>query len=317
MLAAVMSARTCFSFAAVILLSLAALSCRRESVPASAPTNAAPHQAAAGTNPTIYQVKGVIQELFPERKKVKIAHEDIPGYMEAMTMMLDVREAKELQGLQAGDSVTFRMLVTEDDGWIDQLKKIDGPRTPLPGPSGNFRPVRDVEPLAVGDKIPDYAFTNTAGRVARISDFQGRALGFTFIFTRCPFPTFCPRLSGNFEAAQERLKAMSGGPTNWHLLSITIDPDYDTPERLKEYSAKYKADPRHWDYVTAPLIDITAIGEQFGLQFWRANPSEPINHNVRTVVIDANGVVQWTTPENDFKVDSFVEQMVKAAKAAK
>lgn len=309
-----MSARTHFSFAAVLLLSLAALSCRQESSPPSAPTNATP-QAATGTNPTIYQVKGVIKELHPERKKVLIDHEDIPGYMEAMTMMLDVREDRELKGLQAGDSITFRMLVTEDDGWIDQLKKIDGPRTPLPSQPSGFRPVREVEPLAVGDKIPDYTFTNTLGRAVRISDFKGRALAFTFIFTRCPFPTFCPRLSGNFEAAQEKLKAISGGPTNWHFLSITIDPDYDTVERLKEYSAKYKADPAHWSHVTAPLIDITAIGEQFGLQFWRANPSEPINHNVRTVVIDASGVVQWTTPENDFKIDAFVEQMVKAAKA--
>lgn len=317
MFAAVMSSRTHFSLIGALALALAALSCSQQSAPSNPPvpasTNSAPH-AATGTNPTIYQVKGVIKELFPERKKVLIDHEDIPGYMEAMTMMLDVREDKELQGLQAGDSITFRMLVTEDDGWIDQLKKVDGPRTPLPSKPSGFRPVREVEPLAVGDKIPDYTFTNTLGRIVRLSDFKGQALGFTFIFTRCPFPTFCPRLSSNFEAAQEKLKAMSGGPTNWHLLSITIDPDYDTPERLKEYSAKYKVDLQHWNHVTAPLIDITAIGEQFGLQFWRANPAEPINHNVRTVVIDANGVVQWTTPETDFKVDSFVEQMVKAAR---
>lgn len=294
------------------LLALAALSCRQEgSSPAS--TNATPH-AVAGTNPQIYQVKGLIKELLPEKKKVKIAHEDIPGYMEAMTMMLDVRDAKELDGLQPGDSVTFRMLVTEDDGWIDQLKKVDGPRTPLPPEPSSFRRVRDVEPLAVGDKMADYTFTNTLGRAVRISDFKGKALAFTFIFTRCPFPTFCPRLSSNFETAQQQLKTINGAPTNWHMLSITIDPDYDTPERLKEYSTRYHADPQHWDYLTAPLIDITAIGEQFGLQFWRANPAEPINHNVRSVVVDANGIIQWITPDNDFKPGVLAEQMVKAAR---
>ena len=306
--------RQCSIFALVVatLAALAALSCRQEGS-SPAPTNTTSH-AVAGTNPQIYQVKGLINELLPEKKKVKIAHEDIPGYMEAMTMMLDVRDAKELGGLQPGDTVTFRMLVTEDDGWIDQLKKIDGPRTPLPPEPSTFRRVRDVEPLAVGDTMADYTFTNTLGRAVRISDFKGHALAFTFIFTRCPFPTFCPRLSSSFETAQQQLKTMSGGPTNWHMLSITIDPDYDTPERLKEYSARYHADPQHWDYLTAPLIDITAIGEQFGLQFWRANPAEPINHNVRSVVVDANGIIQWITPDTDFKPDVLAEQMVKAAR---
>lgn len=230
-------------------------------------------------------------------------------------MMLDVKEAAELAGLQAGDTVSFRMLVTDDDGWIDQLKKIEGPRTPLPPEPATFRRVREVEPLAVGDKLPDYTFTNSMGRVVRLSEFQGRALAITFIFTRCPFPTFCPRLSSNFSEAAEKLKAMSGGPTNWHLLSLTIDPEYDTPERLEGYARRYKADANHWDHLTGALIDITAISEAFGLQFWRANPNEPINHNVRTVVVDATGRIQWITPENEWKPDTLVEQMVRAARA--
>ncbi len=275
----------------------------------------APDQSAVSTNVTTYHVKGVIREVFPEKKKVRITHEDIPGYMEAMTMMLDVRDARDLASFQPGDSVSFRMLVTEDDGWIDQLKKIDGPRTPLPAEPSSLRRVREVDPLAVGDKLPDYTFTNTAGRVIRLSDYKGRALGLTFIFTRCPFPTFCPRLSSNFAEAQSRLKALPEGVTNWNLLSITIDPEFDTPERLKGYAERYKADPQHWDHVTGALIDITAIGEQFGLQFWRANPNEPINHNVRTVVVDAAGRVQWVTNENEWKADTFVEQMVRAARA--
>ncbi len=295
------------------LLAFTAVSCRQESG-STGSTNSTP-QSGTATNPRTFQVKGVIQELRPEKKKVLIAHEEITNYMEAMTMLLDVRDVKELQGLQPGDSVTFRMLVTEDDGWIDQLQKLDGPRTPLQTKPSSFRPVREVEPLAVGDKMPEYTFTNTLGRAVRISDFKGSALAFTFIFTRCPFPTFCPRLSSNFESAQQQLASMNGGPTNWHMLSITIDPDYDTPERLKEYSGRYKADPTRWDHVTGPLIDVTALGEQFGLQFWRANPTEPINHNVRTVVVNAAGHVHWVTPDNDFKPDVLVEQMVKAAHA--
>ena len=293
---------------AVLAFSLSA--CRQETV-TIAPV-AAKHTA---TNPEIYQVKGVIRELVPEKKKVKITHEEITNYMEAMTMMFDVRDAKELNGLQIGDSISFRMLVTDNDGWIDQLKKIDGPRTPLPSEPPAFRRVREVDPLAIGDMMPDYTFTNTTGRVVKISDFKGQALGFTFIFTRCPFPTFCPRLSTSFSEAQDKLKALANGPTNWHLLSITIDPEYDTPEKLAAYAKTHHADESRWNHVTGALIDITAISEQFGLQFWRATPTEPINHNVRTVVVDAAGHVQWVTPDNDFKSDTFVEQMIKAAQA--
>ena len=290
-------------------LSLAALSCKQGETTA---TPAAPTPSTA-TNLQTFQVKGVVREILPERKKIKITHEDIPGYMEAMTMLLDVKDAKELTGLQAGDSLSFRMLVTDDDGWIDQLKKLDEPRTPLPASEPPLRRVRDVEPLAVGDAMPDYAFTNTQGRVLRLSEFKGKAFAITFIFTRCPFPTFCPRLSLGFEETQRQLKARTGGPTNWHLFSLTIDPDYDTLPRLQDYAARYKADPAHWDHLTGELIDITAISEQFGLQFWRANPSEPINHNVRTVVIDAAGRVQWITPETDWKPEQLVEQLIKAA----
>lgn len=290
-------------------LALAAWSCKQKETTATPTTPAS----SSATNQRTFQVKGVVREILPEKKKIKITHEEISGYMEAMTMMLDVKDARELNGLQAGDSLSFRMLVTEDDGWIDQLKKLDEPRTPLPSSEPPLRRVRDVEPLAVGDALTDYTFTNTQGRLVRLSEFKGQAFAITFIFTRCPFPTFCPRLSSNFEEAQRQLKAMSGGPTNWHLFSLTIDPDYDTLPRLKEYAARYKADPARWDFLTGELIDITAISEQFGLQFWRANPSEPINHNVRTVVIDAAGRVHWITPETDWKPAQLVEQLLKAA----
>jgi protein SCO1/2 len=296
--------------AAVSLLTLTSLSCRDQS---ASPGGSTGVPKTGDTNPQIYQVKGVIKELYPDRKKVKIAHEDIPGYMEAMTMMLDVRDARELAGLQGGDSVSFRMLVTDDDGWIDQLKKLDGPRTPLPSEPPSFRRVREVEPLAVGDKLPEYSFTNTAGRVVKLSDYRGKAIALTFIFTRCPFPTFCPRLSTSFADTQAKLKAAPGGPTNWVLLSLTIEPEFDTPERLKVYGDLYKADPKHWEFLTGDLIDITAIGEQFGLQFWRANPNEPINHNVRTVVVDTTGRIQWVTPENEWKPEGLAEQITKAA----
>ncbi|HEX4646136.1 MAG TPA: copper-binding protein, partial [Verrucomicrobiae bacterium] len=138
--------------AAAALLS-ATVSCTQENSLGANPP------AAASTNQHTYQVKGVIKELKPDGKTVEIRHEEVPGYMPAMTMPFEVKDAKELKGLQPGDAVSFRMTVTDTDGWIDQITKLNTPK-PAELPSrANFRIVRDVEPLKEGDLLPEYHFT--------------------------------------------------------------------------------------------------------------------------------------------------------------
>jgi protein SCO1/2 len=263
----------------------------------------------------IYPVKGVVVELEPEEKTVRIKHEEIPGYMAAMTMPFEVRDPKELAGLEAGDHVAFRMLVTDDDGWIDQLRKLPRPTTNKPPTAGGFRFVRDVEPLNVGDVLPEYRFTNQLGQAISTSQFRGQVLAVTFVFTRCPFPTFCPRTMQHFAETQHKLRSLSGGPTNWHLLTLSFDPEFDTPTVLKAYGAGYAQDMRHWTLATGALIDLTAIAEQFGLSFWR-EPEGGISHNLRTVVLDPAGRVQRIWIGNKWTSDELVAEMVKAAKKA-
>lgn len=297
------------------LLSLAlvvlAVSCKQETpvVPATTtPTASQPTQ-------QVFQVKGVVVELLPAEKSVRIKHEKIPDYMDAMTMPFEVRDTNELTGLEAGDTVVFRMTVTETDGWIDQIQKLLVPRTnALPSVPG-LRFMRDVEPLNIGDALPDYRFTNHLGQPVNLSQFRGQALAITYIFTRCPFPTFCPLMSNNFRQAQDTLLKTSNGPTNWHLLTITIDPEWDTPERLRNYAAGMRHDPKHWSFLTGDLVDITAIAEQTGLTFARDPDGVGISHNLRTVVVDAQGRVQNIIPENKWQPEELVAEIVKAAHA--
>ncbi|MCI0744581.1 MAG: SCO family protein, partial [Verrucomicrobia subdivision 3 bacterium] len=220
------------------------------------------------------------------------------------------------EGLQPGDNVTFRMIVTDEDGWIDRIKRL-GTTSPVANPPDSFRRVREVDPLKVGDVMPDYRFTNHLGQAVSLSDFKGQAVALTFIFTRCPFPTFCPKMTQNFEAAQNKLKSASDSPTNWHLISITIDPAFDTPAVLKNYATQYHSDPARWSFVTGELIDITAIAEQFGLLFYRPDPNQPagINHNLRTVVLTASGKVHKIMTENQWTPDDLVAAMVEAARS--
>jgi protein SCO1/2 len=259
-----------------------------------------------------YSVKGVVIEITPAEKKVTIKHDAIPGYMQGMTMPFDVKETNELAGLQAGDSVSFRLNVTSTFDWIDQIRKTAS-QSNVPLTTGAFRMVRDVEPLNEGDLLPEYHFTNQLGQAFSTAQFKGQALAITFLFTRCPYPQYCPLLANNFAQTQKKLLTTPNSPTNWHLLTISFDPEFDTPEVLQRYAEAHEADPKRWTFATGALIDVTAIGQQFGLAFWKEQGGV-ISHNLRVVVIDSAGRVQKIFAGNDWQPEDLVAEMVKAAK---
>jgi protein SCO1 len=274
-----------------------------------------PPAAPVGTNQQVYQAKGVIQELKPDGKTVRIKHEDIPGYMGAMTMDFEAKDTNNLTGLRAGDAVTFQLVVTPKEGWIDHVTKT-GVVQISGGDVASTRPfivLRDREPLNVGDSLPDYHFTNELGQAVSTAQFKGQALVFTFFFTRCPFPNFCPFLANGFAETQKKLLAQNNGPTNWHLLSISFDPEHDSPATLKSYAGIYKYDPAHWTFATGDLTEIMTISSQVG-EFFTTEGAN-ITHNLRTVVVDAQGRVQKIIVGNTWTSDELVAEIVKAARA--
>jgi len=262
------------------------------------------------TNVIAYQVKGVLREIRADGGKALIAHENIPGYMEAMTMRLDVRNTNELANLQPGDQITFRMLVTDTDGWIDRVNKLG--TTARPEIARTTDAVLAIQELEPGALLPDCVLTNQLGQAIHLSDFKGRALAFTFIFTRCPFPTYCPRMNNNLGFAQSRL-LQDTTRTNWHLLSISFDPEFDTPERLAVYANGYGQKPEHWSFATGATSDVRKLGGAFGLSFWREGAL--FNHNVRTVVVDAAGRIQTVFVGNAWQPDDLVKAMKTAMEA--
>lgn len=283
----------------------------------------------SGTNRELYQVKGVLKEVKDGGKTAVIAHEKIPDYMEAMTMDFDVRTPAEMKGLQAGDYLAFDMVVTTNDGWIERVRKLPPENkssqpstitispTNMPGTNGtNVGPIKMrkspiVEPLEVGQQVPDWKFTNQFGSPISLADFRGRGLAVTFIFTRCPFPTYCPRMNNNFAEAQSKL-LKAGGPTNWTLLSISFDPEFDTPATLTRYSKTYSPDTNHWVFATGDFWNLDGLTEQLGLQFWKQEGS--INHNLRTAVFDTQGRLHRTFIGNEWPVDELVAEVQKAAR---
>lgn len=264
---------------------------------------------------TNYTVRGVVLSLKPEESEVVIRHEEIPGYMMAMTMPFEVRDTNELRGLGRGDAVEFRMRVAAKDAWIDQVKKLGSDPAVLEttnAPSA-VRVLPNVPDLEPGQPVPDYAFTNQLGAAFRLSDFRGKAVAVTFIFTRCPYPLFCPRMTDHFVEAQKLLRARTGGPTNWHLLSLSFDPEYDTPATLKAYGDRWKADPERWTLATGGFDQIEPFAVSVGLYFGREVSPEGQNHNLRTLVIDPQGRLAEVLVGNEWTPAELATAVTRAA----
>jgi protein SCO1/2 len=294
-----------------ILLALFVASCGK----APEATSASSAPVAQSTNQRTFQVKGIVKSIMPAQKEIEIKHEEIPDYMPAMTMPFDVRDTNELTGIQPGQTVSFRLIVTDTDGWIDHIKPL-GPAPATASSSSALTsapPVRVVEPLQLHEPLPEYHLTNQFGQTISTTQFKGNALAITFLFTRCPFPTFCPRLANDFEEAQQKLLSLQGGPTNWHLLTISFDPDFDRPEVLKSYAEAHHYDPKHWSFATGDLADVSAFGDLFGLAFWHDSTGS-ITHNMRAAVIDAHGRLQRVFEGKDWTSAELVAEIVKAAK---
>ena len=191
-----------------------------------------------------FSVRGVVQEIKPGGQAAVIRHDAIPGYMDAVTMPFDVKTMNELANVRPGDEIDFRLVVTSNDSWIERVKKTG--RTMALAVS-NAAPVATTNAsIAPRHPLMEYAFTNQLGQPVTLSSFRGQALAITFFFTRCPIPEYCPRLSKNFEEACAELKAMPNAPTNWTLLSVTIDPEFDTPAALRVVANVNAHDPKHW-----------------------------------------------------------------------
>ena len=208
----------------------------------------------------------------PERNEMTVSHRAIDGYMPAMAMPFHVAKGEELRGLQPGSRVTFDLAVKRSGSQARHIQKLvidDGvpPEARPPAPR-------------VGSAIPDFALVSEAGRTVRLSEFRGRVMALDFIYTRCPLPDVCPRLSANFAALQKRVPDLA-------LVSITIDPEFDRPPVLADYARRYGAEPARWTFLTGSLADVRQVAGFFGLTFW--NEESMIAHTVVTAIIDREG----------------------------
>jgi len=287
-----------------------------------------------GSNTKTYDVSGIVREVRENEGEVVIRHDEIPGYMMAMTMPFDVKDRTLLKGLKVGDVVRFKLLVEPKDSWAEGFQVLSnvpptdvvanpgaattvpeagepGESTELNDPNGvSF--YKDVPELNVGDLLPDYALTNQFGKRIRIADYRGGVLVLNFIFTRCPIPDFCPRASDNMGATMRLLKSRAAVPGNWKFLSVSFDPTYDTPKVLESYGKRFQYDPEKWSFAIGAFDQVQPLGSHFGLYFSRNVTPDNMNHNLRTVVIDPQGKVSEILVGKDWTPVQLADAVGKA-----
>jgi protein SCO1/2 len=269
-------------------------------------TMAQPGPAPADPPAKVFEVKGIVKELRPTEQSIVVTHEAVSNYMPAMTMPFNVASPGELNNLKAGDRISFRLRVTGSESSIDYISKLPGSDLLVAPTSTNSAALP-----APQYSLRDYKFTNELGQAVSFNDFKGQALALTFFFTRCPIPEFCPRLSKNFAEACQKMKAVPNAPTNWHLLSITFDPDFDSPAVLKSYGHLYNYDPAHWSFLTGAKDKIQELAKGADVQYQPDGAA--INHNFRTLIIDAAGKLQMVFPTSGDLSDAIVAELLKAA----
>ena len=247
-----------------------------------------------------FTLVGQVLAVAPERNEITIKHQDIENFMPGMTMPFNVRDAALIRDRVPGDLVTATLVVEEVGAYLSTVSKT------------GFAEVTEAPPAPVtagvkpGDAVADAAFLDQEGAARRLAGWRGHRVALTFVYTRCPLPEFCPLMDRHFVAVQ---RTMSQAPelADVRLLTITMDPAFDKPAVLKAHAARLKADPAVWSFLAPREDEAAAFFKQFGLLVERdGSGSADITHNLRTVVLDADGRVAAIRTGNDWTPEQLI-----------
>jgi protein SCO1/2 len=226
-----------------------------------------------------------------------------------MTMQFQVARSEGwvFEKIGPGDHIHATLVMT-DHAELEDISFTKASQTMGDGTSN----LRIPEP---GDKVPNFTFVNQSGKTIRLSQFRGKLLLLTFIYTRCPVPDFCPRMSYNFAEVVKQLQANPAASAKAQLLSISIDPQFDQPAVLHEYGARYAGsiDPdfARWQFATGSPEEVRKAADFFGLSY-NQNQGQFV-HTLRTVLIGPGGNIAKVYSGNEWKPAEVANDVVGAA----
>lgn len=252
-----------------------------------------------------YEASGVLLKVDREHQTVTVSCKEIPGYMDAMVMEFRVRDMSTLEKIEPGMAIDFSLVVEKDSLFADNIQVHPFESLELdPTEARRYKLMENAmtamsaqaNALHVGQPVPDFVLTDQTRRRISLSQFAGKVVAITFIYTRCPRPDYCLRLSNNFGLLQRRFKNQMG--RDLILLTVVIDPDNDQADALVKYARTWKADAGNWHFLTGPLVNIQQLCREFDMAFY---PDEALFvHSFHTVVIDRQGQLAANLEGNDF-----------------
>jgi len=249
-----------------------------------------------------YELKGKVVMVERDKHLATIAHEEVKGLMPAMTMPFTVPSQSDLDYLAPEDQVTATLVVDGSQSWLENLIVVRM--------SGTASAATVVAGAKEGDEIPDYQLTNQDGKKILIKSYRGKLLLLTFIYTRCPLPEYCTLMSNNFAQIDRALEQDPALYEKTHLLSVSIDPAYDTPQVLRSYGAAHteryeKETFAHWEFASGDQVK--EMAQFFGLRYFPEK--DQIIHGLKTVIVAPDGKVAKVYTGNDWKPEDVISDL--------
>ena len=252
-----------------------------------------------------YQLHGQVLAVHPEKQQVTIRHQDIAGYMPGMTMSFPVTKAELLAGREPGEMVTATLEVTDALGRLSAIQRTG--MQPLPTDTNAAAIPGNL--LEIGNEVPDAAFIDQDNRRRAMSEWRGSATLLTFIYTRCPLPNYCPLMDRHFAAIQQTIASDSSLTGKAKLVSISFDPDHDSPAVLLAHARRLKADPEVWTFLTGDRVTLDRFAAKFGVGLIRPADTTEITHNLRTMLIGPDGRLVRIYPGNEWSPSKVLDDL--------
>jgi protein SCO1/2 len=249
-----------------------------------------------------YEFKGKVVLVEKDKHRATISHEEVKGLMPAMTMSFTVPNQADIDYLAPGDQVTATLVIDGSQSWLENLFVV---RT-----SGNAPDAALPVTAKEGDEVPNVALRNQDGKWIQIRDYRGKGLLLTFIYTRCPLPEYCTLMSNNFAQIDRQLQQSPEVYARTHLLSISIDPKFDTPAVLRSYGAahteRYENETfAHWEFASGEQVK--DLAQFFGLRYFQ--DQDQITHGLKTVIVAPDGKVAKVYTGNDWKPEDVANEL--------
>jgi protein SCO1/2 len=258
-------------------------------------------------NNKVFVVEGQIIGFSENENRIFINHEEIPGYMDAMSMPFNLRDMQEVSEYAIGDAIRFEFHVTPDGSWIQNLSKIPDSLLSLSATPSRFGKMSGGEisiPLTVGESIPAFSMLDQNGNSFTSDSLAGVFTVMTFIYTACPVPDFCPLMSANFDRVSETLTEEELASVR--LVSVSFDPANDTPDVLKEYAGEHSQRGNRF-YIVGDSVNTAKLTSAFGI--FTTFATDQIIHNLQTAIIAPNGEILALFSGNKWSVDDLVAEL--------